>query len=140
MQQKVMDMYRHYGSPGDTPLLTMHAQFTVATPNEERREIRLVQTVCQFHLFLSLILRFLQLENGKVEKATLDCASSKEYERWNMALLFGGFLRAETTADVMKMRKLSHLTKYIFPINLFGPAEDDPRLDYSKSDMKYSKI
>lgn len=68
-----------------------------------------------------------QLESGKIEKATLDCSSSKEYERWQIALLFGGFLRAETKAEVMKMRGLSHLTKYIFPINLFGPAEDEPR-------------
>lgn len=45
VQQRRMDMYRHYGSPGDTPLLSMDAQYTVATPNKERREIRLVQTV-----------------------------------------------------------------------------------------------
>lgn len=77
------------------------------------------------------------MESGKVEKATLDCSSSKEYDRWHIALLFGGFLRAETEEEMIRIRRLSHLTKYIFPINLFGPAEDEPRYALHKF-IKYA--
>lgn len=111
VQKGKMDMYRHYGSPGDMPLLTMVADRTEADADVERREIRLVQ----------------RLPDGKVERATLDCSTKREFDRWNVALLFGGFLKSTDPARLAQTRELSHLTKYIFPINLFGPAEDEPK-------------
>lgn len=109
VQKGRMDMYEHYGSPGDKPMLTMYEDKASAMASRERKEIVLLH----------------QKPDGKQERAILDCSTAKEFDRWYMALLFGGFLKDVSDADQERLRSLSQLTKYIFPISLFGPKKDE---------------
>lgn len=61
----------------------------------------------------------------------LDCSTMKEFDRWYIALLFGGFLKEVTDEDRERLKSLSQLTKYIFPISLFVPQQEEgPRSVY----------
>ncbi|PFH32792.1 hypothetical protein BESB_014040 [Besnoitia besnoiti] len=104
VSKNVLELYRYYGTPGAKPVLEMRADRCKATASRERREILIIHTT----------------PSGKRERITLDCATVAEFDRWNVALEFGGFLQGQ--GDANPKRNFANLSKYVFPVNLF---EDD---------------
>ncbi|CBZ52486.1 hypothetical protein NCLIV_022750 [Neospora caninum Liverpool] len=110
--QNMLALYRYYGSPGATPVMEMRAERCQATSSRERREIRIVHTTLA----------------GKRERITLDCATLAEFDRWNVALEFGGFLKADGDGKNGRRKNYANLSKYVFPVNLFEEDSGDSLL------------
>ncbi|CDJ39581.1 hypothetical protein ETH_00005565 [Eimeria tenella] len=100
-----LELYRDYGSPGAKPVISLLASRCTATASRERREIRILHSS----------------PSGKRERITLDCASLAEFDRWNVALHFGNFLKGEAIQG-NGSQAYANLTKYVFPINMFEDA------------------
>ncbi|PHJ25708.1 hypothetical protein CSUI_000436, partial [Cystoisospora suis] len=95
VSKNTLELYRYYGTPGAKPVLQMHADRCSATASRERREIRIIHTT----------------PAGKRERITLDCATVAEFDRWNVALEFGGFLKAQE-GDAGNQPRYANLNKY----------------------------
>ncbi|KAF8821519.1 hypothetical protein IE077_001939, partial [Cardiosporidium cionae] len=65
-------------------------------------------------------------ESGKTERITLDCANMAEFERWNVALTFGGFIKDDKAGPGVKST-YANLAKYVFPVNLFDEKGEERR-------------
>ncbi|OEH74703.1 hypothetical protein cyc_02755 [Cyclospora cayetanensis] len=100
-----LDLYKDYGTPDAKPVITLMANRCSATASRERREIRIIHTS----------------PTGKRERITLDCASVAEFDRWNVALHFGNFLKGDDITGTGS-QTYANLSKYVFPINLFEDA------------------
>ncbi|KAL8434001.1 hypothetical protein ACSSS7_003412 [Eimeria intestinalis] len=100
-----LELYKDYGAPDAKPVIVLMADRCSAKASRERREIRILHTS----------------PTGKRERITLDCASLAEFDRWDVALHFGNFLKGEGVAG-KGSQSYANLSKYVFPINLFEDA------------------
>ncbi|KAL8442171.1 hypothetical protein Emag_006597 [Eimeria magna] len=100
-----LELYKDYGTPDAKPVIVLMADRCSAKASRERREIRILHTS----------------PTGKRERITLDCASLAEFDRWDVALHFGNFLKGEGVAG-KGSQTYANLSKYVFPINLFEDA------------------
>lgn len=100
-----LELYKDYGAPDAKPVVVLLADRCKATASRERREIRIIHVS----------------PTGKRERITLDCASLQEFDRWDVALHFGNFLKGEGVAGTGS-QIYANLSKYVFPINLFEDA------------------
>ncbi|KAL8445993.1 hypothetical protein Emed_005274 [Eimeria media] len=100
-----LELYKDYGAPDARPVIVLMADRCSAKASRERREIRILHTS----------------PTGKRERITLDCASLAEFDRWDVALHFGNFLKGEGVAG-KGSQTYANLSKYVFPINLFEDA------------------
>ncbi|EEA07921.1 uncharacterized protein CMU_029970 [Cryptosporidium muris RN66] len=94
-----MDLYKNYVIDNSAPIVTMTPNDSTCHIDRDRREIVLIHSD----------------SNNKKQKITLDCATSQEFEKWNIALVFGGFLPGLSE---------SCMSKYTFQIRLFGDEEN----------------
>ncbi|KAL7069546.1 hypothetical protein ACR3K2_01440 [Cryptosporidium serpentis] len=105
-----MDLYKNYVIDDPVPIVTMTPDDSTCHIDRDRREIVLIHSD----------------SNNKKQRITLDCATSQEFERWNTALIFGGFLPGVSE---------SCMSKYTFQIRLFG---DEENLSSEKNEMQTS--
>ncbi|KAF7457618.1 PH domain-containing protein [Cryptosporidium felis] len=68
--------------------------------------------------------------DGSRKRIVLDCANMEEFNRWNIALNFGGFIEGVTK---------SSMSKYTFDISLFGIVNNNGVEQLKNIDTKESK-